>query len=58
MVLPAAVWVVQPSRRSMVLFFAALALVVIWMHRSNIRRLLNGTEHRFRTRRALANRSQ
>ncbi|HEY4321172.1 MAG TPA: glycerol-3-phosphate 1-O-acyltransferase PlsY [Gemmatimonadales bacterium] len=48
MALPFAILVVQPSRRNTVLWFAALALVVIWMHRANIRRLLNGTEHRFR----------
>jgi glycerol-3-phosphate acyltransferase PlsY len=48
MALPFAILVIQPSRRNTVLWFAALALVVIWMHRANIRRLLNGTEHRFR----------
>lgn len=48
MALPFAILVVQPSRRSTVLWFAGLALAVIWMHRANIRRLLNGTEHRFR----------
>ena len=47
--LPAAVWLIQPSRRNTVWCFAALAVVVIWFHRSNIRRLLNGTEHRFRS---------
>jgi glycerol-3-phosphate acyltransferase PlsY len=48
LVLPAAIWLVQPSRRNTVLWFAGLAVVVIWMHRANIRRLMNGTEHRFR----------
>jgi glycerol-3-phosphate acyltransferase PlsY len=48
LVLPAAIWLVQPSRRSMVLWFAGLAVVVVWFHRANIKRLLNGTEHRFR----------
>ena len=47
--LPAAVWLIQPSRRNTVWCFAALAVVVIWFHRSNIKRLLNGTEHRFRS---------
>jgi glycerol-3-phosphate acyltransferase PlsY len=46
-VLPLAVWLLQPSRRGVVAWFAALALVVVWLHRGNIRRLLNGTEHRF-----------
>ena len=50
LVLPAAIWLIQPSRRNTVLWFAGLALVVVWLHRSNIKRLLNGTEHRFRTR--------
>jgi glycerol-3-phosphate acyltransferase PlsY len=45
--LPAAVWVLQPIRRDMVLWFAVLALAIIWLHRANIRRLWNGTEHRF-----------
>lgn len=48
LVLPAAIWLLQPSRRSLVLWFAALAVVVVWFHRANIKRLLNGTEHRFR----------
>jgi glycerol-3-phosphate acyltransferase PlsY len=48
LVLPAAIWLVQPSRRETVLWFAGLAVVVIWMHRANIKRLMNGTEHRFR----------
>ena len=49
LILPAAIWLVQPSRRSLVLWFAGLAVVVVWFHRANIRRLLNGTEHRFRS---------
>ncbi|HCU33091.1 MAG TPA: hypothetical protein DF364_04500 [Ruminococcaceae bacterium] len=28
-------------------FSLVIALLVIWMHRSNIKRLLNGTENRF-----------
>ena len=46
-VLPAAIWILQPIRRDLVLWFAVLALAVIWLHRGNIRRLWNGTEHRF-----------
>ncbi|MGH7593247.1 MAG: glycerol-3-phosphate 1-O-acyltransferase PlsY [Gemmatimonadales bacterium] len=45
--LPVAIWLLQPSRREMVLWFAALAVAIIWLHRANIRRLWNGTEHRF-----------
>jgi len=48
LILPAAIWLLQPSRRNMVLWFAGLAVVVVWLHRANIKRLLNGTEHRFR----------
>ncbi len=29
------------------LALTALAVLVVWLHRANIRRLLNGTEHRF-----------
>ncbi len=45
--LPPAVWILEPSRRSLVAWFAGVAAVIIWMHRANIRRLLDGTEHRF-----------
>lgn len=45
--LPVAVWLLQPIRRDMVVWFALLALAIIWLHRGNIRRLWNGTEHRF-----------
>lgn len=46
--LPAAIWLLQPSRRNLTIEFGALAVVVVWLHRANIRRLINGTEHRFR----------
>ena len=49
LVLPAAIWLLQPSRRSLTLEFAGLAIVIVWLHRANIKRLLNGTEHRFRS---------
>ena len=52
LILPFAILLVQPSRRNTVLWFAGLAVVVVWLHRGNIKRLLNGTEHRFRTHRA------
>lgn len=44
--LPAAVWLFHPSHRSMVVWFGGLAALVVWMHRTNIRRLLTGTEDR------------
>ncbi|MGH7524327.1 MAG: glycerol-3-phosphate 1-O-acyltransferase PlsY [Gemmatimonadales bacterium] len=45
--LPVAVWLIQPVRRDMVIWFALLALAIVWLHRGNIRRLWNGTELRF-----------
>lgn len=42
-----ALWFLYPDRRELVWPFAALALVIILLHRANIQRLLNGTEHRF-----------
>lgn len=45
--LPPAVWFLHPDRRALVWWFAALSLAIIWLHRGNIRRLLNGTENRF-----------
>lgn len=46
-VLPLAVWLLHPGLRSLIWLFAALALIVVILHRANIRRLLAGTEHRF-----------
>jgi glycerol-3-phosphate acyltransferase PlsY len=55
-VLPFAVWLLDPESRRFVPIFAALAALIIWFHRANIGRLLNGTENRF-GRRAAAGRS-
>jgi glycerol-3-phosphate acyltransferase PlsY len=46
-VLPVAMYLVQPNRRELVLPSVALALLVIFLHRSNVQRLLSGTENRF-----------
>ncbi len=46
LVMPAAVWLLQPSRRGMVAWFAVIAIAVVWLHRGNLRRLRNGTERR------------
>ena len=47
-VLPVSVALTQPGTPAAVLAIdTALALAIIWFHRANIRRLLNGTEHRF-----------
>jgi glycerol-3-phosphate acyltransferase PlsY len=52
LVLPPAVWLLHPERRDLVAPLLALALVIVILHRANIRRLLAGTEHRFGSRRA------
>jgi acyl phosphate:glycerol-3-phosphate acyltransferase len=44
---PAAVWMLYPDRRSTIWIYLALAAVIVWMHRTNIRRLMAGTENRF-----------
>ncbi|MEP6589735.1 MAG: glycerol-3-phosphate 1-O-acyltransferase PlsY [Gemmatimonadota bacterium] len=46
-VLPPAVLLLQPDRHVVVIWLAALSLIIIWFHRANIHRLLNGTENRF-----------
>ncbi len=45
--LPPAIWLLQPSRQELVLPVAMLALLVVWFHRANLRRLMDGTENRF-----------
>lgn len=46
--LPPAILLLHPERsRELVLAITALALLVVWMHRANLRRLLAGTENRF-----------
>jgi glycerol-3-phosphate acyltransferase PlsY len=47
LVLPAAVWLLHPDQRDLVAPLLALALVIVVLHRANLRRLLAGTEHRF-----------
>lgn len=47
LVLPLLVWLLNPSERVVVLPIAGLSLLVIWFHRTNIRRLIAGTENRF-----------
>jgi glycerol-3-phosphate acyltransferase PlsY len=48
LVLPVAIPVFHPGLSgALVALVAALALLVVWMHRANIRRLVAGTEHRF-----------
>jgi acyl phosphate:glycerol-3-phosphate acyltransferase len=47
-VFPLAVFLIDhPDRPEILWIDVALAAGIIWLHRSNISRLLNGTEHRF-----------
>ena len=47
-VFPVAVLLLERPVRAEILWLdTAVALAIIWLHRSNIRRLLNGTENRF-----------
>ncbi len=52
-VLPSAVWFLHPGQRGIVWWLAALSATIIWLHRANIKRLLDGTENRFGRREAL-----
>lgn len=45
-ILPLAVWLMNGSQR-MVILAVVLSALAIYKHRTNIQRLLNGTEHRF-----------
>ena len=45
--LPIGLLVLHPDRRELVLPSVALAALIIFLHRANIKRLLNGTENRF-----------
>ncbi len=46
-VLPVAVWLLHVSVRPALPIIIALCAGIIWLHRANIRRLLDGTESRF-----------
>ena len=47
LVLVPALWLIYPDRRALVWPFTLLVLMIVILHRANIQRLLNGTEHRF-----------
>jgi glycerol-3-phosphate acyltransferase PlsY len=54
-VFPAAVALLDPPDQPLVLWLdVVVAAAIIWFHRGNIRRLLNGTENRFGRRAAPA----
>ncbi len=56
-VFPLAVLVLYPGRSGALWLAVGLAALIVWMHRGNIQRLLNGTENRFgRSRAAPAHR--
>jgi glycerol-3-phosphate acyltransferase PlsY len=57
-VFPVAVFLIdRPARPAMLWLDAAVAAAIIWLHRGNIQRLLNGTENRFGRRAAPAPRA-
>lgn len=51
---PLWVWLARPGDPYAVWAGAALALLIVYAHRANIRRLREGSEHRFRTRKGVA----
>lgn len=53
-VMPVFIWlfgflkITSPAALGMIIFFVVLAAAAVWAHRSNIKRLLNGTENSFK----------
>lgn len=45
---PVAVYLLHPAQRPLIWVHLILAAAIIWFHRANIRRLIAGTENRFR----------
>ncbi|MGH7533123.1 MAG: glycerol-3-phosphate 1-O-acyltransferase PlsY [Gemmatimonadales bacterium] len=45
---PGAVYLLHPDQRPFIWVHLCLAAAIVWFHRANIRRLMNGTENRFR----------
>jgi glycerol-3-phosphate acyltransferase PlsY len=45
--LPIATWFFYPKELALICFSCFLSVMAIWRHRSNIQRLLNGTESRW-----------
>jgi glycerol-3-phosphate acyltransferase PlsY len=52
--LPVAAWLVARSSRTMIIVAAAIAVLAVYKHRSNIQRLMNGTENRIGKKREAA----
>jgi len=51
---PVWVWLTRPGQPYTLWASVLLALLIVYSHRANIRRLLDGTENRFRTRKGVA----
>ncbi len=51
---PLWVWLTRPEAPYTVAASVGVALLIVYAHRANLRRLVAGTEHRFRTRRGVA----
>jgi glycerol-3-phosphate acyltransferase PlsY len=50
--LPVAAWLLHPGQRDLIWIQVLVALAIVWLHRTNIQRLLAGTENRFGHKRA------
>jgi glycerol-3-phosphate acyltransferase PlsY len=46
-IFPVVAWFAHPGQRSQIWLHVTLALLIVALHRANIRRLLDGTENRF-----------
>ena len=47
LILPVSMLLLYPDRQELLWLTVIIALAITWLHRANIRRLLNGTENRF-----------
>ena len=47
LLLPVAVWFLHPAARPALPLIIGLCVAIVWFHRANIKRLINGTESRF-----------
>lgn len=47
LVFPAVVWLAHPDQRGVLWMHLVLAGLIVFLHRANLRRLREGTEHRF-----------
>ncbi len=47
LILPVSMLLLYPDRQELLWLTVIIALAITWLHRANIRRLMNGTENRF-----------